>query len=298
MTVQEQSRSRLTPIEEINIYPFVRAVGIQDASIYWIRVRGYPLHRQQRDWLIEFHRRLAAHLCTASSLREECFLRFKSLDAELNSRFTACAREYVPIMGASLVPGTTPKPLYDADAVKKAVDAFGKNGTSSDAAEWMQDYLYWFLCKKPDAIRKEFYGCGGMLTLYLAKDPKSAPPALNLPRVLKTHPAFSDKAEQSLAMSCSLQDAFLAKSKAAFGEPFRDDPSYEGMMFVLPLFTADALTRPTPDQRKIWFSIFDGYIIESKVDHGVLLAMKQPFFDEALTQLLKQMKEDGHVYRT
>src|SRR6266849_1739359 len=97
--------TRLTPIEEKTLAPFVRATTITDVSIYWMPVSRFPMAASQREWLLEFHRRLALHLLAKSKLREECFLQFKSLYPNLLNRFTATSRNYVPMTGAALVPG-------------------------------------------------------------------------------------------------------------------------------------------------------------------------------------------------
>jgi hypothetical protein len=151
--------------------------------------------------------------------------------------------------------------------------------------------------KYADRQRADFLGHGGMLTLYLAPDPKTASPELKVPLLFRSMPCYSEDDSRQIQALYSMQDKFLAQSKEAFGEPFRGDSNYKGLMFVLPLFTSASLLASTFDQRALWFEVFEGYFIESKVDCGMLLVLKDPHFDEALAGLLRGMKEDGFVYR-
>ena len=293
----EEPMARLTEVQERTFSPFVRASTVEDASVYWMPVTRYPMLPQPREWLLEFHKRLAKVL-GKQELREECFLQFKSLYPDLIDRFTATSGEYMPMTGASLVPGHAPQPLPSFDAIKEQVEHATKSGTPVDTTRWMPDHLQWFLKKYPDRQRNDFLGHGGMLTLYVAKDPTMAPPAIEVPRYVRTNPGFDeDEMKSQMTAVYSLRDAFLAKSKERFGEPFQSDPSYKGLMFVLPLFTSETLVQSTPEQRAAWFDVFDGYLMESKVDRGVLLAIKQPDFDETLIALVEGLRDDGLVYR-
>lgn len=76
-----------------------------------------------------------------------------------------------------------------------------------------------------------------------------------------------------------------------------NDPAYKGMAFILPLLSSQSLLDGTSEQREEWFSVFDGYLMESKQDHGMVLAVKDAQFDQPLIELVKEMPEDGLVYR-
>ena len=56
------------------------------------------------------------------------------------------------------------------------------------------------------------------------------------------------------------------------------------------------MTTVSAQERESWFTVFDGYLVESPGDKGVLLMLKKPDFDEELGKLMKQMREDGLVY--
>lgn len=293
----QQKRSRLESLEEKTFEPFVRALAIHDTSIYWLPVSQYPIVQFQREWLLEFHRRLGAHLRKTAGLREESFLQFKSLYPDLLDRFTETSTDYIPLTGISLVPGTAPPELPDLKAVKEQVESASKSGDPVDVNRWMPDHLHWFASKKPEQQRADFFGHGGMLTIYLAPDPETTPPPIKFPRIVTSHPAYSDSIHSEIQAVYSLRDKFLAHSKEVFGEPFRKTPSYKGLLFVLPLFTSEALLSAPSSQRSAWFSVFDAYFAESKVDRGMLLAMKNPSFDDELSEIVLAMREDGIVYR-
>lgn len=289
--------ARLTPLQERSLSPFVRASAVEDASVYWMPVSRFPMMPQPKEWLLEFHKRLAKMLGQLD-LREECFLQFKSLYPDLIDRFTATSGEYMPMMGAALTPGQAPQALPSFEAIKEQVEHASKSGEPVDTTRWMPDHLQWFLKKYPDRQRADFFGYGGMLTLYVAKDPAMAAPKIEVPRYVRTNPGFDeDEMKSQVTAVYSLRDAFLAKSKERFGEPFRSDASYRGLLFVLPLFTSEALVQSTPEQRAAWFDVFDGCVMESKVDRGVLLAVRQPDFDESLMEVVEGMRDDGLAYR-
>ena len=293
---QPRTSSRVEPLKEKLLSPFVRANAVEDASIYWLPVSQFPMLLPEREWLLEFQRRLALRLGNAPGLREECFLQFKSLYPDLLERFTATTGDYVPMTGLSLTPGTASPPLPDMDSIRKQVEEAQKSGNAIDVNRWMPDYLHWFLLKKAEAQRRDFFGFGGMLTLYLPPDPNTAAPVLEMPRIIKTHPGYSDTMQAEIAAAYSLRDSFLARSKQVFGTPFASDPSYKGMLFVLPLLTGASMVQAPSEERTAWFEVFDGYLIESRLDRGVLLMLKDPAFDDVLWELLEQMRNDGLHY--
>ncbi len=293
---QAHTSSRVEPLQDKSLSPFVRATAVEDASIYWLPVSHFPMLLTEREWLLEFQRRLALRLRTAPGLREECFLQFKSLYPDLLERFTGTTADSVLMTGFSLTPGNPSTPLPDMDSIRKQVEEAQRSGNAIDVNRWIPDYLHWFLLKKADAQRRDFFGFGGMVTLYLPPDPKTAPPIFEMPRIIKTHPGYSDTMQAEIAAAYCLRDAFLARSKQVFGTPFESDPDYKGMLFVLPLLTGASLVQATSEERAAWFEVFEGYLIESKLDHGVLLMLKDPAFDDVLWELLEEMRNDDLHY--
>jgi hypothetical protein len=291
------NRRRLAPLELPTLEPFVRASAIEDCSVYWLGVSKFPIPPLQREWLLEFLKRLAVVFREHYEAREEWFLQFKALYPNLLNLFIERTSVYTPMTGMTLVPGTSPIGAPGFDEVKRAVEESSKKGNPVDVKQWMPDHAQWFVMKHPEAQREDFFGHGGMFSLYLKADPKTAELPQKLPRFITSHEAYTANADLQFTMLASLQDAFLAKSKLKFGEPFRKDPSYRGLLFVLPLFTSASLTEATPDVRADWFELFDGYCIESQQDRGLVLACKDPNFDEHLIQILERMRDDKFSYR-
>ena len=296
MKLPSDTISRLQPLQEENFQPFLRATAITDISVYWMPVPKFPMLLSHREWILEFHVRLALQL-KSKQLREECFLQFKSLYPDLIDRFTETSSEYIPMTGGSLVPGATPPEPPDFEAIKKQVEAASKSGKPVDVNRWIPDHLHWFVAKKPEPQRKDFFGHGGMLTIYLPPDSETKPPEIHFPRLVTSHPGYSDSIHSEIQAIYSLRDKFLSRSKEVFGEPFKKTPDYKGLLFTLPLFTSDTLLAATAEQRTQWFSVFDAYFAESRVDRGMILAVKDGSFDGQIADLINSMKEDGLVYR-
>jgi hypothetical protein len=292
-----KKHSRLHPVEELKLEPWLRAPSITDCSVYWLPVHSFPMLPQQREWIGEFHLRLAALMKSDRGLREETFLQFKSLYPDLIERFTDTSSQFMPVTGMSLRPGEQPTPLPDLDAIRTQVESAQKNGTGIDTTSWMPDYLQWFVRKRPVDQRVNFLGYGGLLTLYIEPDPATVAPVLDLPGFVKSLPVYDPNMQSDIDAAYSLRDAFLAKSKATFGKPFMKDPAYRGMAFILPLLSSQSILNATPEQREEWFGVFDGYFLESKQDRGMVLVLKDSEFDQTLNELLQKMAEDGLVYR-
>ena len=290
-------RRRLAPLELQTLTPFVRASAIEDCSVYWIGVSGFPVPPMQREWLLEFLKRLAVVFREHYEAREEWFLQFKALYPDLLNRFIERSSVYIPMTGMTLVPGTSPIGAPGFEDVKRVVEESSKKGNPVDVKQWMPDHAHWFAMKEPEAQREDFFGHGGMFSLYLKADPTTAKLPPKLPRFMTSHEAYTPNSDRQFAMVASIQDGFLAKSKLKFGEPFREDPSYRGLLFVIPLLTSASLTEVATDVRASWFDLFDGYCIESRTDRGLVLACKDPNFDEHLIQILESMRNDKFRYR-
>lgn len=291
-------RKRLLDHQELTLEPFVRAAAVTDCSIYWCGVDQFPMNFYERAWLLEFLRRLTLRLKQTDGLREETFLQSKATLPDLMDTFLKRSHTYMPIPGMALVPGTAPVKPPKADAMREELEKARKNNTSPDVASWMPDYAHLFLDKSAEAQREDFFGHGGMFSLLMKPDPKPRQLLPTMPRIITTHPAYSGTLQKQYDMVQSYKNDFLGQSKLIFGEPFREDPSYDGLSFILPLLTAKSVMDTPSDIREKWFGLFDGYWIESKPDRGLLLVLKNPDFDNDLLELLEEMREDGHTYRS
>jgi hypothetical protein len=291
-------RKRLLDHQELTVEPFVRAAAVTDCSVYWCGVGQFPMDAYERAWLLEFLRRLAERLKATDGLREETFLQAKAVLPDLMDIYLKRSRTYMPFTGMTLTPGTAPAKPPSADEMRKELEKAGKNNSSADVAGWMPDYSHHFLDKSAEAQREDFFGHGGMFSLLMAPDAK---PRLTLPtvsRLMQTHPAYTGGWQKQYDTLQSIQNDWLKQSKEIFGEPFRDDASYDGLPFILPLLTAKSVMDASPETREKWFGLFDGYWIESKPDNGLLLVLKNADFDQDLQQLLEEMRADGHAYRS
>jgi hypothetical protein len=288
------ARARLEPHDKTALLrPFSRAKRLADVALYWLPVSAYPLPSRERLWVLTFLRQLKSVLTTQKQLRMESFLQFKTIYPDLQNLFLNKCQEYHPMIGLQLAPGAKLPPAPDAKQIEDEI----KKGGSVDVKQWMADYCYWFVAKKDEPQLQDFFGCGGMTLLFLKPDSNTQPPNLKIPKIMRTHPAFKGpELESARAIAYSLQDKFLNQSKEVFGELIRDDCSYRGIPFILPLLKSPDFFRATPDQRARWFEVFDVYCTESKEDKGILLALKDAEFDDSLIDIVKQLKDQGMAY--
>ena len=239
-------------------------------------------------WFLHFVTRLNKSLAKRG-LRQENFLRFRIVSAQQTERFLQTSLEYEPIAGYAIPPdGKLVKPPT-AEDIEKAI----KNG-GFKLADWVGDYTYWFLQKQDERQRKDFFGLGGMLLLWLPADPNATPPAVEMPTQAQQY--LTENGHDMAAVLnglYALQDAFLAKSKEVFGAALREDSSFPGIPFVLPLLMARHFLEASADTLASWFSVFDGYLIESQEDSGVLLAFRDTDSDAVLVEVLTDMREGG-----
>ena len=290
-----EERRRLGPLNKTSqLLPFMRASALTDIALYWLPVRAYPMSFEERRWALDFFRHLKNKMDTRS-LRLESFLQFKALYPDLLNRFLSRSQDYSPLLGLLLQPGgSMPDPPTFED-----IEAEVKKGGPVDVKQWMADYCYWFMAKQDERQREDFFGLGGMILLFLKTDPDATPPVLKIPKVMRSHPALQDvDIESKMAIAYSLQDKFLKLSKDVFGETVRDDPSYPGIPYVLPLLRSADLFAATAEQRSKWFEVFEIYSVESKADRGILLAARDNNFDDALIESIQEVRKEGIEYPT
>jgi hypothetical protein len=271
-----------------HIYPFHRSEKIQTIAAYWIGGFPYPMPFRVRQWFLAFITLLKTTLAERN-LRQENFLRFRVVAEEQTERFLQTSMEYEPLAGFAIPPdGDIVKPPTTED-IEKAI----KNG-GFKLSDWVGDYTYWFLKKQDERQRQDFFGIGGMMLLWLKPDEATKPPEMNMPAPAQAY--FDENGHDMNAVLeglYALQDGFLAKSKAVFGQSIANDPSYAGIPFVLPLLQARHFMEASPETLASWFEVFDGYLIESREDSGVLLAIADPGFDVVLRSILEKLREEG-----
>ncbi len=281
-------RRRLSSAE---IFPFHRSRKIETASVYWIGGFPYPMPFLVQQWFHTFINVLKEVLAQRG-LRQENFIRFRIVSEEQAERFLQTSLEYEPLAGYAIPPdGTKVKPPTAQD-IENAI----KNG-GFKLSDWIGDYTYWFLQKQDERQRQDFFGIGDMMLLWLKPDVQTSAPAIEIPASAKAWLEENGHDMQGVVDGLyRLQDGFLAKSKAVFGGAVLDDPAYSGLPFVLPLLQARHFMDASPETLALWFSVFDGYLIESREDAGVLLAFGNPEFDAVLIEVLETLERQNVVW--
>jgi hypothetical protein len=256
--------------------------------VYWIGGFPYPMPFLVQRWFHTFLSLLKEEV-SKRDLRQENFVRFRSVAQEHTERFLETSLEYEPLAGFAIPPdGAKVKP----PTAKDIEDAI-KNG-GFKLADWIGDYTFWFLQKQDERQRQDFFGVGGMLLLWLKPDPNAAPPAMPFPAPAQAWlQENGHNLQGTLDGLYRLQDGFLAKSKKVFGATVAGDPAYDGLPFVLPLLQARHFLEASAETLESWFTVFDGYLIESREDAGVLLAFKDRDFDPVLQTVLEQMQRNN-----
>jgi hypothetical protein len=282
---QKVIRRRLEPTR---IYPFHRSNRVQTLSVYWIGGFSFPMPFRVQQWFIAFLDLLKAALAERG-LRQENFLRFRIVIRQQTERFIETSRDYEPLAGYAIAPDGKPKKPPTKEDIENAV----KNG-GFRMEDWVDDYTYWFSKKQDERQRRDFFGIGGMILLWLKPDPDTKPPKIDIPPPAQ---AYLDEHGHDLGAVLdglyALQDGFLAKSKEVFGQALVDHPSYRGIPFVLPLLQARHFMEASPETLTTWFRVFDGYLIESREDGGVLLAIADVNFDATLYSILEKLRNEG-----
>ena len=275
--------------------PFVRASVITGASVYWMPVRQFTMPFLQRDWILKFLERLTAKFAE-QKLLTETFLQMKYTRQELNRRFTQTLMDYEPVTGILLAPGAAMPGTPTSLEIKKLVDA-PNSQAEIDIQHLSPDYCSWFLARNEGAQRRDFFGVGGMLMLWVKGDEQNAPQPLRLGKALTSHPGFAaHDFDGQLRKLHSMQAPWLKQSKDVFGESIREEALFQGVPFILPKLDASAFTDADPEQLARWFGVFHAYCIESEKDKGLLLAVADPDFDGTLQAILDEMYEDKLEY--
>ncbi|HUG82761.1 MAG TPA: hypothetical protein VML01_13910 [Bryobacterales bacterium] len=297
-TSGDEPASRLSPVDRSrDLLPFRRADELKQCCLYWLPVRSFPAPDSQKNWQLEFFKRLVQRAKDKWALRVETFFQYKSV-IDINDQFQRTAMEFQPLLGLSRRPNAGPLPLMPTnEQLHEDPEAVLRGEKKININDYLADYCYWFVTKAGEKQRESFLGRGGMTMMFLKADPNTVPPEI----YFSPHDRETNKAFQMMDVDAviqggfSLADEFLPKSKELFGEDLKDEPQIEGIKFILPLLhTADFFSQPKEMHEK-WFGLFDLYVNESPDDKGLLLASKTDL-DEDLIEMLKEMREEDFVY--
>ena len=289
-------RKRLTEVKTLRqLLPFYRATEIEDTSVYWLPVESFPLKFRQRDWVLKLLERLTEELKKDKQAVEN-FLQLKYTRTELNERFVNTMFEYRPMTGMLLAPGQQMPAVPTSLEIKKLTESHGPDG-ELNLDHLAPDYCVWFAGPGEREQRRDFFGIGGMLLVWLDEGQEPTSPKFDIPNVLRTHPAMKGVDLPGMMQKGQrLQHPFLKRSREVFAAHLPDGPAKRYAPFVLPRLQSRHFLESTPDQRRTWFELFSGYCIESEADRGILLAMRDGEFDERLIKVLEAMREDGEEY--
>ena len=292
----EDRTGRLSPINhDKELLPLRRAHDITYCRLYWIPVKGFPMAKGERVWLLEFLNRLAAVYEKEAGLRAETFLDVRpTINGPLTEVLADHREDLAPMLGWRRAPNA-PMP---ATVSEKNLDDLKEGRRDFDYSDHMVDYAYWFLQKQGAQQREWLLGHGGLTTLLIEPSP---PPDNGYPPIPRLRafdePGFKAPGtmQQAIDMGASLQDEFLEKSKELFAADYANDYQVRDLSFVIPkLGSKDFFSQSAEEQDK-WFELFDVYIAESPADRGVVIASA---FDteEEMAALLSEMRDEGFVY--
>jgi len=282
-------KSRLETVEEVDLEPLRRARRMEACALYWIPVYMEPLGEPEQHWLMTFFDALHNVLTEVHFLQQESFLQMKTV-APLGKPKELLHKHQtnlMPISGLGLRPGAKLPPVPTEEDLQPIME--GKKKFVFN--DYVGDYSLWLLARDERWKRNLFLGYGGYTMLYLPPDPKTeAPPLPDYPG-MRSMPLFTQYDVEGLwKMAHLLGGEFGSKSKAVFGKNFRDDPSYDGTAFIIPLMNSKDYFQAGTDEVQEWFSVFDVLIQESVEDRGILLASKMDL-DKELSEILRNMRE-------
>ena len=299
-TAEEQDkaapRKRLTEVKtRRHLLPFYRAALIEDISVYLLPVESFPLKFRQREWILKLLERLTEDLKQDKQTVEN-FLQLKYTRTTLNDRFVNTMFEYRPMTGMLLAPGQQLPAVPTSLEIKKLTESHGSDGELS-LDHLAPDYCVWFAGPGEREQRRDFFGMGGMLLVWLDEGQEPAAATFDMPNVLRTHPSMQGVDLAAMMQKGQrLQHPFLKRSREVFAAHLPDSPAKRYSPFVLPRLRSQHFLDATPDQRKTWFELFSGYCIESEADRGILLAIRDGEFDERLIEVLEAMRADSGEY--
>lgn len=289
-----ESYSRLHPIPEQGILPIRKSRDVTVCSLYWIPVSDIPTYGREIDWLHCFFDELHAVLTKDNKLRQESFLQMKLTAPMGHVKETLHKHQarLMPLMGLGRKPHGKLPPIPTEEDLEPII----KGKAKFDFNEYVADYMFWFLERDERWKRELFLGYGGYTMIYLPPDPATMPPPIPDYPVIREMPAFKHFNTDSLwEATFRLGDAFREKSRTVFGKGLEEEPSFDGLTFIIPYWNAkDCLSAPAEELSE-WFNVFDVFIAESPDDRGILIVSKEDL-DPVFIEILEKMRQDGKFH--
>jgi len=311
--------------------PWRWAESMRSCSLFWIPVKLGSIPRSQREWLIEFFNRLAAHLSETSGLQAEHFMQMQVIDENepLRKEFINAIMKESPMQGRCWLPrGKQPIPPSDQE-----VELLAGKKKEFRPYDYAPPQAWWFLSRNTCSLQERYLGYGGLTVLFLKPDAEESiaitPPVLDTPVIIpkflrnhsglkvlledfdpqkpnripgfiRNHPAMKqvfsvfdvDKMQEK---GKALMSSFRNQTKETFGAGLPRDLEYEGILFVLPRLASQDFFTQTDQQIRRWFEVFDVYINESPEDEGIIMACKDNL-TSLIASIVDEMRNKGYRY--
>ena len=290
--------SRLRELDDKqSISPFVRAAKLEAASLYWLGVNTWPPMFRNRQWICAFFDRFIVQAEKQWQVVPLQFLKMSVAGNLLNDPFIRNARTTVPIIGALTRPDRTPAGLPSAETIEQA----SKKKITLDPNSYADDFTYWFTRGNDAEQRALFQAYGGMSILLAEPDEQARVAIPEVPKYIMDHPSMARfksidiKAENRVVEA--LGGKFGPLTKELFGEPFKSQTIYEGLLFVLPQWTSASFFDAKPEELQKLFKLCKVYIQESPEDQGILIACEDNL-DDMLIEIVEELKSRDRMEYT
>lgn len=244
------------------------------------------------EWLRRFLQAFDEKMKQAMECRVEIFVHRDAIYPDMMEPMLLNLRKLNPLPGIMRMYG---EPLRKA-LPPREIERLVAEGKMKALLSMGTDTGWWFVRKSADTQRSLFLGLGGMVNVWLPPDPVTTPPQFRLPEKVLKNPAFVGMdVAGTIQVTYSLADSFLRKSIDAFAPELKSDPQYQGYPFALVLLKSQDIFDVGGDKRKEWLNLAPCYMVESRLDKGILLWGVEEI-DELITRVLEDMRQQGLEY--
>lgn len=291
-------RSRLQPIQEPGIEPWLRSQSMTACDLFWMPAGKAPMPFQQRVWCLRFIAELSRSVLERSGGAPELFLQAKTVRPHLLDVFARNIRRYMPVSGLSRRRNAELPPTPD----KEELEGIGSGKIPFDMNNYRPDYSYWMLQNFTEEQLNHFFGFGGLSILFLPPNPTQPPELPPIPSVLFRHPSYAPlladgRLERMVGTIQRMTHPFFAASKQVFGRGIEDDPAFDGWKYIIPLLDSESFFAASEQELEEWFTLFDVVLSEAPRDGGLLLAAKCELeLPSMLVAIVDRMEAEGLQY--
>ncbi len=317
--------------EQHKLLPFRTAEGVETFSLFWMPARFATMPEGQREWLVEFMKRLEDKSEKELGVEKLQFMHERTLrkNDTLQEAFHRKLHHYAPTPGQSRSLDQ-PQRIKQGPATRKA---FANNRKNASIEPFLTETAFRFRQNGAGDFTKTFMGYGGATILFCSGASEDLAPQMQLPPIPKiTVPRYLRKYAMLQTMADDFNperptaipgfvrnhpamrpiqsvmgidltthnnsirlDLFGEKSKKVFGKQIQDSIGFEGIAFILPRLSSQDFLSQTEEEIRTWFEVFDIYIRESPEDEGIIIASKHNL-GPLLIDLVASMRDDGYRY--